>query len=909
MQLRTARLCLDCEEVHDEGQCPVCASETFTYLSRWIPSDERRRRPRVEAAEAAIRSPEPPSRAPGEIDAYRRLATGDVPPPRGRQLLKKGVMGLAAVGVVGLLWGRKDAGQPKTPKAGELSRPRLRFYIKMRACALPDLPGRSALPCCLSRSPVRLSAPLARPARSRAPRRASVSTAKSCRSSRTTASPVTAPTRSKRETKFHFDTAGRRVREEAASSSRATRRTACWSSASPTPIPNERMPPPDSGHALTPQADRSAAPMDRRRREVGHALGVRRRRSVPSSRRSITRATGCAIRSTSSSSRGSSARGCSRRRKPTRRRCCAGVTYDLTGTAADAGRDRRLPGRPVAGRLREARRRAAAVAALRRAHGGAVARRGALRRHARLSHRQPARDVAVARLGDRRVQPEHAVRRVRDRAARRRPAAERHARTEDRLRVQPQSHDQLRRRRDRRRVPGRIRHRSRRGDLERVHGPDDGLRAVPLAQVRSRSRTRSSTSSSRSSTPCPELGLDGRTGNAVPVLPLPSPEQQARSTSSTPRSTTREAALDDAIVAPLQARVGSRRCRTRAGEPDATGWSRTTSSTATSPTSPAVTSTAAPSPAIRPSMPARSAGRPRSTATPRSASATSARSIARDPFSLAVWLKGRGNLPMSVFQKLDDGMRRRGYEWRLRRHRARRHSALGGAADDQRWRPTPAQRDPDPHAASGCASATGITSALTYDGSGKAAGLRILRRTASGSTSTSSATRSTGPLATDAPLRVGQQGAGQAVRRPARRPAPLQPRPDAASRSSSSPSTTRSRVIVSGVHGKRSKDEAEQVREYFLTYAAPEALRTAARRAEGAQSSRKTISTQPIPTAMVMAEMKKPRDTFVLARGDYRNQTEKVQPGVPAMLPPLPDGRAAQPADAGAMARRSRTIR
>ena len=39
---------------------------------------------------------------------------------------------------------------------------------------------------------------------------------------------------------------------------------------------------------------------------------------------------------------------------------------------------------------------------------------------------------------------------------------------------------------------------------------------------------------------------------------------------------------------------------------------------------------------------------------------------------------------------------------------------------------------------------------------------------------------------------------------------------------------------------------------------------------------------------MVMSEMTKPRDTFVLARGDYRNQTEKVEPGVPAMLPPLP---------------------
>jgi hypothetical protein len=43
-----------------------------------------------------------------------------------------------------------------------------------------------------------------------------------------------------------------------------------------------------------------------------------------------------------------------------------------------------------------------------------------------------------------------------------------------------------------------------------------------------------------------------------------------------------------------------------------------------------------------------------------------------------------------------------------------------------------------------------------------------------------------------------------------------------------------------------------------------------------------------IPTAMIMAELPKPRDTFVLARGDYRNHTDKVEPGVPSMLPPLP---------------------
>jgi hypothetical protein len=43
MQLRVARLCLDCEELHVEDSCPVCASERYAFLSRWLPSEERRR--------------------------------------------------------------------------------------------------------------------------------------------------------------------------------------------------------------------------------------------------------------------------------------------------------------------------------------------------------------------------------------------------------------------------------------------------------------------------------------------------------------------------------------------------------------------------------------------------------------------------------------------------------------------------------------------------------------------------------------------------------------------------------------------------------------------------------------------------------------------------------------------------
>src|SRR5205823_9195290 len=83
------------------------------------------------------------------------------------------------------------------------------------------------------------------------------------------------------------------------------------------------------------------------------------------------------------------------------------------------------------------------------------------------------------------------------------------------------------------------------------------------------------------------------------------------------------------------------------------------------------------------------------------------------------------------------------------------------------------------------------------------------------------------------------------------------------------------RAILSGVTGKASKDEEQRTREYFLTYAAPEALRAQHAELKMLRTQKEELD-KAIPTAMVMAEMKKPRDTFVLARGDYRNQTEKV---------------------------------
>jgi hypothetical protein len=57
MQLRTARLCLDCEELHEENTCPICASEMFAFLTRWVPAEERRSRRRPPASEKAADKP------------------------------------------------------------------------------------------------------------------------------------------------------------------------------------------------------------------------------------------------------------------------------------------------------------------------------------------------------------------------------------------------------------------------------------------------------------------------------------------------------------------------------------------------------------------------------------------------------------------------------------------------------------------------------------------------------------------------------------------------------------------------------------------------------------------------------------------------------------------------------------
>ncbi len=77
--------------------------------------------------------------------------------------------------------------------------------------------------------------------------------------------------------------------------------------------------------------------------------------------------------------------------------------------------------------------------------------------------------------------------------------------------------------------------------------------------------------------------------------------------------------------------------------------------------------------------------------------------------------------------------------------------------------------------------------------------------------------------------------------------------------------------------------------EYYLKYAAPEKDRRQYAQLVELREQKSTLQDS-ITSVMVMTEMKKPRDTFILGRGQYDNPQEKVAPGVPAFLPPLPPG-------------------
>jgi cytochrome c553 len=173
----------------------------------------------------------------------------------------------------------------------------------------------------------------------------------------------------------------------------------------------------------------------------------------------------------------------------------------------------------------------------------------------------------------------------------------------------------------------------------------------------------------------------------------------------------------------------------------------------------------------------------------------------------------------------------------------------------------------------------------TYDGSGKASGVNIYLDGKDSSVETLDDSLND-TVRNDAPFNLGKRsdssplnGSLADVRVYGRA---LEPKEVAAL--AESPSLKLAQIP----QGDRTESQRDELKKYFRDHHYP-AFADAKKAIEKARKAKADFE-EKIPTTMVMSELDKPRDTFVLMRGQYDKLGEKVTAGVPAALPPLPEG-------------------
>ena len=85
----------------------------------------------------------------------------------------------------------------------------------------------------------------------------------------------------------------------------------------------------------------------------------------------------------------------------------------------------------------------------------------------------------------------------------------------------------------------------------------------------------------------------------------------------------------------------------------------------------------------------------------------------------------------------------------------------------------------------------------------------------------------------------------------------------------------------------RCRSRSSRLKDYYLRHAAPETDRQLYARLNDLQAERSRVAQQ-VPNVMVMQELPAPRETYMLGRGDYRNRTEAVSARTPDWLSPFP---------------------
>ena len=251
-----------------------------------------------------------------------------------------------------------------------------------------------------------------------------------------------------------------------------------------------------------------------------------------------------------------------------------------------------------------------------------------------------------------------------------------------------------------------------------------------------------------------------------------------------------------------------------------------------------------------------------------------------EPVSIAFWMNPGERTEMSVIQKLDSG--HRGWEIfseesevlpRLLRGSRLEFRLVHHWPDDAIQIRTRDLIENDSHAF-----------AITYDGTGRAAGVKLYVDGKAREVETMKDSLS-GSIRSSAPLSIGDETLGPPYRGSIddfriydRVIAPVEIEELALHQPA--------RATVAILSKKRSKSQQEELRDYFLTYAAPPDLRKVYAELKDLRREKEDLDWT-VRNAMVMQEMDEPRETAILGRGDYRNRGEVVTPGTPAVLPAL----------------------
>lgn len=96
-------------------------------------------------------------------------------------------------------------------------------------------------------------------------------------------------------------------------------------------------------------------------------------------------------------------------------------------------------------------------------------------------------------------------------------------------------------------------------------------------------------------------------------------------------------------------------------------------------------------------------------------------------------------------------------------------------------------------------------------------------------------------------------------------------------------------LLKQGPDGESSEEQRKQLREYYVQHVCETtkpAFAPLIAELESIQKQREDFD-KSIPSTFIFKELESPRESFVMLRGEYNQPGEKVEPGTPAILPPL----------------------